>query len=98
MSVAVQVLWHLLTIHGTKAAVACRVIETYALCVQQTPQWPKVSKYLLKDMQLPALTIEQLQNLTAALEATNNNDAWQAAAEQKALMLVSSPFAVCMFY
>lgn len=41
-------------------------------------------------MGLPAMIIEQLQNLTASLKAANNSNAWQAAAEQNALMLVSS--------
>lgn len=57
--------------------------------MQQATLWPKVSAFLLKDMGLPAMIIEQLQNLTASSKAANNSNAWQAAAEQKALMLVS---------
>lgn len=78
-------LWLLLVLHCEKPAVACRITEVLALCIQQEVHWPKVSAFLMKKLHLPAKVIEQLHNSAVP----DRRSIHPVAAEQRAVMLVS---------
>ena len=90
-----QILWHLLVLNSNTSPISSRITEVFALCIQQATEWPSVSAFLMKDMALPAKVLQQLYNLEAEhQQAAEGSVAWQAATEQRALMLVGTSKAI----